>query len=225
MAHRFIAAAVALAVSAGTASAQTTVLSWAFSDLDGTYVGNAATGGTFTASWNPTIGTGSSGDITRLAPSVDTALFAQGSASNITFSLTVGVPDLVNGTATGWGSFEFDNGSPATGNRLSGSINGTFTRLTSGPATGVVFTGTVTGVSFLNSNPLAGTTGSFSSDFSQFGPLSGFGILLTIPSLTSNFFESSFGPVSTQANGQLIPSPGSMALLGLGGLLIARRRR
>jgi uncharacterized protein (TIGR03382 family) len=38
-------------------------------------------------------------------------------------------------------------------------------------------------------------------------------------------FNSSFDNIATQVSGQIVPSAGSMALFGLGGLVAARRRR
>ncbi len=40
-----------------------------------------------------------------------------------------------------------------------------------------------------------------------------------------NFFETSFANRNTGVTMQQIPTPGALALLGLGGLAIARRRR
>lgn len=210
------------AAFAAAASAQTTVLSWSFSDLSGSYQGSSA-GGSFGAVWNNTAGTGSSGDVTRLAAPSGTALFGVGSGANVNFSLAVSGINLVTGIASGNGTFSITGGN---GTVLSGLLNGTFTRLGSGPGAGLAFSGTVSGVSFSNNTTLTGTSGgSFSSDFSAFGTLTGFGVILTIPNNAGNFFGSSFGPVSTQSSGQVIPSPGSIALLGLGGLVAARRRR
>ncbi|QYU68550.1 hypothetical protein J4558_27820 [Leptolyngbya sp. 15MV] len=167
------------------------------------------------------------GDVTRVLAPGGTAPFAGGTSSSVSFTIAVSNVNNVLGTADGLGNFSITGGN---GSVFTGSLTGTFFRIGSGPTAGLQFNGSVSGVNLTGAtfagNPASG--GSFSTDFSSvggFGALTGFGIILTIPNNNGQFLTTSFGPVSTQSSGQLIPSPGTLALLGLGGLVAARRRR
>ncbi|MEQ8843828.1 MAG: PEP-CTERM sorting domain-containing protein [Phycisphaerales bacterium] len=209
-------AAAGLAASATVANAQA-ILTFGFTDVDSSFT---VSDGSFSGSADAT----TSGDVTRLAAPGSTALFAPGfagtGAADFVFDMDVSV--VGPGMADGAGSFTITD---VHGETLTGDINGMFTQVGGGS---IGFLGTLTGVQF---NDVSGdgtfdgpTSGSFGTDLPGSGPYSGALVQLFLDD-TTGFFDADFAGISTQVSGLVVPAPASLALLGLGGLAAARRRR
>lgn len=103
-------------------------------------------------------------------------------------------------------------------------MSGTFTFLPNGNV--LFFGGLVENVAFTDvsgDGTFDGNTGSFNTDFSAFGPLTG--ALQRLELRVPNFFTDDFSGSLAEVDAQFVPAPASLALLGLGGLAAARRRR
>lgn len=213
MGRTMLIAVAGLAASATVANAQA-ILTFAFSDVDGSF---SVSDGLFSGRSNAT----TSGDVTRLAAPGGTALFNPGFAGGVAdFSFDIDVMLTTPSTADGTGSFSIVD---AQGEALTGDIEGEFTTLGSF----IVFRGLLSGVQF---NDVSGdgtfdgpSGGSFGTDLPGNPPFTGAFVELFITD--SGFFVRDFSGVSTQVIGEIIPAPASLALLGLGGLAATRRRR
>jgi hypothetical protein len=208
---------VALVVAAATSAASAdAIFSFGFTDLSGAYT-NVGTP-TFTATANA----GSEGNVNRLiAPSAGTAVYGTGSAVGLV-NLSLTVSGIGPTSANGSGSITiFD----ADGDRFQSQINGTFS-LSGGT---VFFNGALANPQLIpdatTNNLFNGpTSGAFPLSFAPAtGPFTGAIVQLFFDAGT--FFAQPFSNVNTLVTGQVIPTPGAMALLAGGGLLAARRRR
>jgi hypothetical protein len=220
---------VAVAGLAASASAEV-VLSFGYTDLNGTYAqGGVGINGTFTANASSAGALQSSGDVTRLITPDGTSSFSAGfvgllDSSDARFTVTVFNKTL--NRAQGLGSFVLTD---IDGDTITGDIDGLWIR---GPQGRTFFNGNLRNVT-VNDNPdgegffdglFNGQAGAFSTDFIRQQPLSGAIVQLFIRTGVG-FFDANFDSVSTQVAGELIPTPGALALLGLGGLVAGRRRR
>lgn len=217
---------LALAGLAGAANAEV-VLSFGFTDLNGSYSSGSST---FTANAdnNGLIRTG--GDVTRLqTPGAGTATYATGffgtvPAGLMNFQLSLNVTNKsVSGPfqlADGSGTFTITD---KDGSTITGTIAGTWIGGI-GPAGSTQFNGLLSNVLVTAADgTFDGLPGSFDGTFGQ-QPLEGALVNLLIQP-AGGFFDADFTGVSTQASGEIIPAPGAIALLGLGGLVAGRRRR
>ena len=213
---RFLPAMTAGAVACtavGTGAQPTEeILSFGFSDLDASF--NIVTGDLTAVGGSLT-----SGDVTRIddvaGPTADFDMgFVGGTAA---VSLNFNVND-------GTGSFQITD---ATGDTLGGAISGQIAPLGSS----FVINGALSSV---NINDLSGdgtfdgpSSGSFSSAFPGF--LQNFGgSIINLAFGDDLSFEESFDDARLNSNAIIratVPTPGTLALLGMGGLLAARRRR
>lgn len=206
---------------ATTASADV-VATFGFTDLEGSY--DSATG-VFRAVATETANYATSGDVTRIGSATTTAEYAFGFTTrsgfaNAVFEINV---TMNNGlTAVGAGSFTItdDDGDTLTGNIAGMWING---------GSGYVyFNGSISDASF---NDNGSADGSFDGpDGGGFGiPVTQLnnevGALVGLFIKPGSFFGGTFRDRPTQIDGQILPTPGSLALAGLGGLALARRRR
>lgn len=203
-----------LAGAAGAAP----VLSFGFTDLAGSF--DTGTG-VFEAEAAETADLKTSGDVTRLAGPVGTANYDTGFLSASAFAdvnITMNVTPIDAQNASGMGSFTITDDD---GDTITGTINGTFNT----PGAGITFfTGLLSDVTLTGSTFNGPDGGSFDMDLPGNAPYTGAFVSLYILN-GSTFFNSSFSDVSVQASGLIVPSPGSMALLGLGGLMAVRRYR
>lgn len=194
------------------------ILSFGFTDLSGSF---STASGQFRADASDTGGLNTSGDVTRLAGPTGTANFDTGFLSASAFAdvnITMNVSPIDAQNASGMGSFTLTDDD---GDTITGTINGTFNT----PGVGITFfTGLLSNVT-LNGTTFNGPDGgSFDMDLPGTGPYPGAFVALYIRN-GSTFFNSDFRNVSVQASGEILPSAGSMALLGLGGLVAVRRQR
>lgn len=209
-------AAAGIAATAAVANAQA-ILTFGFTEVDGSFT---ASDGSFLGSSNAS----TSGDVTRLSAPGGTAVFEPGfagvGASDFSFDIDVMITGA--GTADGSGTFTITD---VQGETLSGDLDGDFIELAPGV---IAFNGLLSGVQF---NDLSGdgtfdgpTAGSFSTDLPGTAPYDGALVQLFLDG-SGGFFDADFTGISTQVSGVVIPAPASLALLGLGGLAAARRRR
>lgn len=212
----------ALAMTAGAASADV-ILTWGFTDLNGSFDQSA---GSFVAQADNSASLSTTGDVTRLASLAGTAEYDAGffnpqSPANVSMSLSV--TNIAGLTADGAGSFSITD---ADGDILFGDIiDGQWIS----PGFGIVFfNAQLVNVAFdqvsqdgLFNGP---SGGSFDMDLPGEAPYEGAFIQLFIET-GGGFFDANFDNVSVQANGEIVPTPGSLAMLGLGGLTALRRRR
>ncbi|MCC6285207.1 MAG: PEP-CTERM sorting domain-containing protein [Phycisphaerales bacterium] len=208
---------LALIASAGVVSfpaAADVIVTFGFTDLAGAY-----SGGVFTTNDDAD----SSGDVTRLEAPITSADYNVGfSGGTAAVTTSVSVFGILGNTASGAGSFSITD---ADGDVLTGTITGTWI----GSGLGIFFNGDLSGVVFDGTNGdgqfFDGPDGgSFDyTTLSGIPPYEGAIVQLFVP--VAGFFTSDFNVESVQVSGEIVPAPGAIALLGLGGLLAARRRR
>lgn len=219
---------VMLAAVAGLAFASAAnadgILSFRYVDLDGSYVPTNATTGSFTAAASgPVLNT--SGDVTRLIPTLGTATFAPGfvtglDAANASFSISVENLDAMLGIADGAGTFTLTD---LNGDTFTGNILGTWVRGING---NTFFNGDLDSVVFNNVSGdglFDGNTGSIVGDLGFPGVFEG--ALVQVFIRTAGFFNEAYSGVPTNTEGVIVPAPAAAGLMGLAGLAAARRRR
>ncbi|MDX2119327.1 MAG: PEP-CTERM sorting domain-containing protein [Planctomycetota bacterium] len=215
----------AVVVAAGAAVAQADVIaSWGFTDLHASY--NGTTGMmSAVAGDNGLIHTG--GDVTRLAvpdatATYDTGFMSLDNRGQLDFRMNLSVTGKSGSLAFGAGSVTITD---FNGDTLTADIFGLWIGGIGGPDS-IHFNGGLSNVLFTNTSGdgmFNGSQGAFSMNFDG-QPLEGAVVNVTIAS-GAGFFDSDFREVSMQSSGEIIPAPGSLALLGLGGLTMKRRRR
>lgn len=237
---RFINRSLVLLVVAGgtsAASAQTQpIATFSYNNMSGNY-----SAGLFTAFAAVGGATNTSGSVARNVATTGTAVFLPGffggvDPANCQFNISVGnfgTDVNSNPVADGTGAFTLTD---FNGDTVTGSITGV--RGASNPQDGwgilgssfIRFNGQLSNVIFHNNSgddTFNGNMGSFSMNF--FGSHGGFPGTITFlrnaPGAASNFFTAPFSGMPTGVNAQVVPAPGTLALLGLGGLVAGRRRR
>ncbi len=220
---------VALAGVAGMAASANaiTILSFTFSDLNGAFAPSSATTGQFSAGSSNSGGLFTNGDVTSLVAPGGSALYggAGGVAPGIV-DIQLSMTNINTGalTADGLGTLTILD---ADGDILSGTVMGNFF---GSPGGGTFFNGALSNVTIVDGGAVDPTWngpngGSF--DRSLGGapqPYTGFIINLFVNS-TGNFFQTAFSGSSTQASGELVPAPATLAALGFGVMALGRRRR
>jgi hypothetical protein len=224
-----ILSAAAVASFAGAALAQQSQITFSYSDLS---AGFDNVSRAFSAvAVAPVAGFQTGGDVSRIDTSPSqTASFATGfrgvSSADISVNMNIGnvfQPDLLGRlTVAGSGSFTITDTDADT---INGTISGIWTDLGNGFDS---FQGLISSASIIAAG--AGDNANFngvSGLFSYAGlPLTGLtGSLVELQLTNSIFFNGNFAGVSSQTSGILVPGPSGLALLGLGGLIAARRRR
>ncbi|MDX2132767.1 MAG: hypothetical protein SFY69_12025 [Planctomycetota bacterium] len=191
------------------------IASATYFDLRGSWDGTL-----FRANAEALPGMNSSGSIARTVAPIGTADFEPGfvaGASPADFRLTLDFVGMGPGVGSGTGSFIVTD---ADGDTVSGNISGTW--IDGGSQ--VFFNGAMSNVVFTGTSFDGTSSGSFSTLFGGSGVYDG-AVTQLFLSPPGNFFATPFDMVSTGATMQILPAPGAAALLGLGGLVVARRRR
>jgi hypothetical protein len=220
------AALLGMSLAASTASANVVLVSLRYDSLAGSY--STATQ-EFQARAADTATLRSTGAVSRLVGPTGTAQFEPGFVSGPSpadFQINVpaiptGNPNIRLGVG---GTFVATD---ADGDTISGSVNGTW--INGGPGF-IYFNGTLTnvivtpnGAGPANSSFDGTNGGSWGFDLPAPSPYEGAIVQLVFGA--PSFFTQDFADRATGVTAQLIPTPGALALLGLGGLLAARRRR
>lgn len=219
--------AIVAAAAAGTMTAAqaATLVTFGYNNLEGKYTAVNGNLGTYSAKAvdQGVGGLQTDGSVARLVPGAGVSKFAAGfkslpSLANFTISIS-----FIRTSATagnGAGSF---TATDAIGNTVSGSIAGVWSLQ---PTIGIAFNGVLSNVNITSNATFTGTDVSstnWNTNLPAAAPYTGAVTQLVFNS--TNMFNSSFDNIATQVSGQIVPSAGSMALFGLGGLVAARRRR
>jgi hypothetical protein len=202
-------ALVTVAALAGAANAQ--VISGTYDDLAGSWDGT-----TFTASAVDTASLHSHGNVARTVSPIGNAIFNPGfvsAADPANFTLSLTYVNIGPGLGTGSGSFSVVD---VDGSTISGSLSGFW--IDGGSF--VAFNGSISSVS-ITGGTFDGNTGSWINDLLIDGGAIN-QLYLVGP---GNFFTSPYSDVPVNLTFQLTPTPGALAVLGLGGLVVGRRRR
>lgn len=219
-----VTAAAASTVS--MAQAASTLVTFGYNNLEGKYVATDANNGTFSAKAvdQGVGGLQTDGSVSRVIAGAGQSKFAAGFKSLATladFQISISFTRLVGNTGTGAGTF---TATDAIGNTVSGAIAGVWSLQAT---IGIVFNGTLNSVVITPNATFTGTDASstnWNTNLPSPAPYTG-----ALTQLAFNggvfFSDANLDNVATQVSGQIVPSSGSMALLGLGGLVAARRRR
>lgn len=236
--NRIIAVAVAsLCGAASSAFALDVIAEFQYQNLAAQYVSASATEGTFSALAvaNPG-GLQSEGRVSRNVATEGTASFEPGFVgANPTagFLITLSVNKTGPGAGTGAGSFVITD---ADGDTLTGIITDGLWNLNNTGFPFIAFQGTLSNVVFSDNGVSDGIfNGTDIPLFSDNFAMGGFpanppyvGALVVLSFDINTFFSSDFSygdNIAAQVSGDIVPAPGALALLGLGGLVAGRRRR
>ncbi len=218
---RYVLALAMVAGAAATTAHADALATFSYDDLAGTYVGGVG-GGSFSAVAVDTLALQSQGGASRLVPSEGDAVFQPGFVSgadlaDFSVTLSVGAIDI-NGNRAGAGSFIATD---ADGDTITGNATGTWRLL----GNFLAFSGSLSNV-MLNGTTFNGTDASSTNwDMDLPGDAPYDGAIVNLVFGASDFFNTSFADRATGLTAQIIPAPGALALLGLGGLVGGRRRR
>ena len=208
---------------ASTASADA-VLTFGFTDMNGQFaVSGGGPGGNFTASAVDNSVLRTAGDVSRINVPFGTAVYDDGFVSGLDpadVQLSISVFNVLGGpipTADGVGAFTITD---VDGDTMTGSIDGVWLLL----GGGVFFNGNLSNVVITSDDGSFDGPAGGSVAVGDLDVLEGANtVLFTNP--IGGWWDQDFREVSTQFSGELLPTPGAMALLGLGGLVATRRRR
>jgi uncharacterized protein (TIGR03382 family) len=224
---RLLIVAATATIGLSQAASADAILSFGYTDLSGQYVGDVL-GGLFTSRASSVGAIQTSGDVTRLVEvGQGTATFDTGFEGGVDLSdavFEISVFDRTANRAMGLGGFTLTD---VDGDTITGTIDGVWIRGSQGRT---FFNGNLRNVTLhdngVQDNTFDGSVGSFqmANLGGPFPVLEGALVQLFIRSGVG-FFDQSFFNNSTQVAGEIIPTPGAAALIGLAGLAALRRRR
>ncbi|HYE02773.1 MAG TPA: PEP-CTERM sorting domain-containing protein, partial [Phycisphaerales bacterium] len=167
------------------------------------------------------------GNVTRLPDGGPggTAMFDPGFVSLPdlgNFMMAISVFNNNGNTADGAGTFQITD---AQGDTISGLIDGTWIR----GNLSTFFNGNLSNIVLANTSgdgTFNGSSGgSFSMNFGAVQVFEGSIVNLFTRPAGVGFFQENFTTIADLVSGEIVPAPGTLALLGLSGLVMARRRR
>ncbi len=203
----------AVIATAGVAAAQPAIISFTYSDLSASFDSGSA-------AYSAVADADTSGDVTRLDGSPGSAEFDSGSLpgafADVQIAMTIS--NIGPLTADGNGTITLTD---ANGDFILADVDGIFRKI----GGSIFYEGALSNAFFIDvtgDNLFDGTTaGSFITPYT--GPYSGSVVELFFN--PGSFFSASFSDQVTLASGLLVPAPGATAILALGGLIAAGRRR
>lgn len=212
-----------VALLAGAVQAQTTLASFSYDSLSGAYVAGSPTNGVFTANAVDLPLLRTVGDFNRTVASEGNADFPAGfvtdaNLADISISLPVNVTSGTTASSLG-GSITITD---IDGDSFTASVDGDWYNLGPGFA---FFNGNLTSISFVDVGTQDGLFNGYNGSWQMNlpgNPLEGAIVNLVFG---GQWFTQSFNDFAVGVSGQVIPTPGVAALLGLGGLVATRRRR
>lgn len=213
-----LAAGALVAGFAGAANADV-IATLTYDDLGGSYTARSSTSGNFVARAVNLPGVlQSSGATSRIVPTQGNADFVPGFVSGADpsdFVINIATTITGVGTASGNGSF---TATDIDGDTVTGSLIGDWTSAGAGI---LFFNGALSNV-LLNGQTFNGNSGSWDMNLPGTPPFDGAIVQLTFSG--AGFFDQNFENRATGTTLQIVPAPGALALVGLGGLVAARRR-
>jgi hypothetical protein len=221
---RFALALTAIAGGLVSASNADVIATLTYDSLSGSW-DNAS--GLFTAiavDQGPN-GLRSAGEASRIIATENSASFNSGFTSRTTASYSISLTATATANPNekdGVGSF---TATDINGDTITGNIVGTWLNLGNGF---VVFNGGVANAFFNNNSgdgEFNGETGSFFDMIFATGQGPYEGAAANLVFNAGSFFTTNFDKVTTGSLIQIVPTPGALALMGMGGLVAIRRRR
>jgi hypothetical protein len=203
--------------AASTASAAP-ILSFGYTDVSGSFDTGTSV---FEAVAVDDGALATAGDVTRLAAPGGTANFDAGFVSasafaDVSLSMDITAITATDAAATGH-MMVTDNDGDAIHMDVSGSF-------TNGGSGFYFFTGLLSNVNLVGAEFNGTDGGAFDMDLPGDAPYNGALVQLFLDT-NGGFFTQDFDGISVQLDGEILPTPGSVALLGLAGLVTTRRRR
>jgi hypothetical protein len=214
----FVAVSTAFA---GASEPENAVLTFGFTDLNIDYDTTDGVTGTLNGTSQPN----SAGDVTDV-PTDTTTRFESGYADtkglfDATFNFDVS--NITDSTADGVGSFSIID---ADGDEIAGLIDGAWTF--DDTMNTMAFEGELSAVQVDTADGNAIFEGTEGESFDLSAPAFSddlTGGLVQLSFAPEEFFDESFDGYNAAFSGVVVPAPGAMTLIGLGGLAAIRRRR
>ncbi len=203
--------------AAATASAAP-VLSFGYTEVSGSFNTDTSV---FSAVAVDNGAFATAGDVSRLATPGGTANFDAGFVSASDFadvSLTMDITAITATEASAAGHMMITDND---GDTIHMDVAGTFTN---GGAGFYFFTGLLSNVNLVGTEFNGTDGGAFDMNLPGDAPYDGALVQLFLDA-NGGFFTQDFDGLSVQLDGEILPTPGSVALLGLAGLVTTRRRR
>lgn len=217
MKSTMLAVAGVLAGAAGIASAAP-ILSFGYTEVSGSFDSGASA---FNAVAVDSGALSTAGDVSRLATPGSTANFDAGFITRSAFAdvvLNMAITNIGAGMADGNGTLTLTDDD---GDTFTADVSGQFI---DGGTGFYFFTGLLSNASFAGASFDGTDGGSVDTDLPGDPPYDGALVQLFLDG-AGGFFTHDFDGISVQLDGEIVPTPGSIALLGLAGLTTTRRRR
>ena len=214
--------AIMTVLAAGSSfAAADIVASYSFTDLNGSFQADT---GLFTAFAQNDADLSSGGDVSLLTGSKGTAQYDTGFLGLGSADVSVQF-EVSNITADSADSVGIVSIVDADGDTLTASVSGSWNILN--PFGFMFFNGTTTDFSFTDNGDQDGSFDGVNGSFSLAGLTSALfdGAVSIILQNPGGFSGGNFDGVSTQTDGILIPTPGVLAIAGLGLAGVTRRRK
>ncbi len=213
-----ILAVIAIVGCAAATASAAPVLSFGYTEVSGSFDAGTSV---FSAVAVDNGAFATSGDVSRLAAPGGTANFDAGFVSASAFadvSLTMDISAITATDASAVGHMMITDDD---GDAIHMDVAGTFTNGGSGI---YFFTGLLSNVNLVGAEFNGTDGGAFDMNLPGNAPYDGALVQLFFDA-NGGFFTQNFDGISVQLDGEVLPTPGSVALLGLAGLMTTRRRR
>lgn len=217
MKSTILAVAGVLAGTAGIAAAAP-ILSFGYTEVSGSFDSGSSTFAAVAVDDGPL---STAGDVSRLASPGSTATFEAGFINRSAFAdvvLNMAISNIGSGTADGSGTITLTDDD---GDTFSATVTGSFI---DGGTGFYFFTGLLSNASFAGAEFNGTDGGSFDTDLPGEPPYDGALVQLFLDG-AGGFFSHDFDGISVELDGEIVPTPGAIALLGLASLTGTRRRR